>query len=291
MMPADSCAILSLTPVSALLAALTAGAMLLLFGCRAAQEAPQPPATGPADERDITITIVYDNNPGPKGLTSAWGFGCVVRGPEKTILFDTGGDGRVLLANMRQLGIDPNQIDAVVLSHIHGDHTGGLSSFLAVRGGVPVYVPGGFPAAFLERIRSLGARPVPSGQSQRVCPGVCTTGTLGKGQIEEHGLCVQTHKGGVVITGCAHPGVGKMAAEAKRLANGPIHLVLGGFHMGGQTDRQIHAVIDRFEALGISEVAPCHCTGDTARGLFKQRFAGRCVLAGVGSVFRFHCER
>ena len=40
---------------------------------------------------ELRITVVYDNNPYKEGLTTSWGFACVIRGAEKTILFDTGG--------------------------------------------------------------------------------------------------------------------------------------------------------------------------------------------------------
>ncbi|MCK4341439.1 MAG: MBL fold metallo-hydrolase [Phycisphaerae bacterium] len=232
------------------------------------------------------FTIVYDNNPGQKGLTADWGFGCVIRGAEKTILFDTGGNGRILLENMRRLNVDPKEIDVVVLSHIHGDHTGGLASFLQERTGVPVYIPTGFPPAFKQRVRSLGAQVIEANDSARICPGVRTTGTLGKGAIEEHGLCVKTPEGWVLVTGCAHPGVDNLAAQAKEVTGGPLYLVLGGFHLLSRSRSQINAIIDRFEELGIRRAAPCHCSGDPARRLFKQRLGDRCELVGVGHVFR-----
>jgi 7,8-dihydropterin-6-yl-methyl-4-(beta-D-ribofuranosyl)aminobenzene 5'-phosphate synthase len=53
------------------------------------------------------ITVVFDNNPGPGGLRTGWGFACVVRGTSETILFDTGASGATLLANMEALGVDP----------------------------------------------------------------------------------------------------------------------------------------------------------------------------------------
>ena len=61
--------------------------------------------------RKVTITVVYDNDPHQKGLNTGWGFACVIRGLERTVLFDTGGDGNTLLANMRALRIDPESID------------------------------------------------------------------------------------------------------------------------------------------------------------------------------------
>jgi len=237
------------------------------------------------------ITIVYDNNPGRADLASAWGFGCVLRGLAKTILFDTGGDGRILLANMRKLEIQPDQIDAVVISHIHGDHTGGLEALLELRRGIPVFIPAGFPASFKSQIRSRGCDPVEADGTVEVCPGAKTTGTLGKGAIEEQGLCVKTPAGWVLITGCAHPGVDNMAVSAKEVTGGPMELVVGGFHMGAYSKAKIKAVIDRFESLGVRRVAPCHCSGDTARQVFEEHYGKRCVLVGVGAVFQFGPER
>lgn len=109
--------------------------VVLLPGCggvekeEAVQSAPQERESGPAVTRaDPTITVVFDNNPYKEGLATSWGFSCVVGGTEKTILFDTGGEGSILSANMDALGIDPAEIDVVVLSHIHGDHVGGLGA-------------------------------------------------------------------------------------------------------------------------------------------------------------------
>ncbi|MBU0717491.1 MAG: MBL fold metallo-hydrolase [Planctomycetes bacterium] len=235
----------------------------------------------------IVTKIVYDNHPSGPGLISEWGFGCVIQGTEKTILFDTGGAGWALLSNMHQLKLDPKKIDAVVLSHIHWDHTGGLPSFIHERGRVPVYIPAGFPKAFKEHAKSLGGELIECDESVTVGQDVRTTGTLGKGAIEEHALCVKTDKGWVVITGCAHPGVDNMAAQAKEVVSGPIHMVMGGFHMMRQSNEEVDTVIDRLEGLGVQRSAPCHCSGDTTRTRFKERLEGRCSLVGVGDEFRF----
>jgi 7,8-dihydropterin-6-yl-methyl-4-(beta-D-ribofuranosyl)aminobenzene 5'-phosphate synthase len=239
-----------------------------------------------AGKDEVVITIIYDNNLGREDLTPAWGFACVVQGLGKTILFDTGGDGDVLLGNMRTPGFDPNEIDAVVISHAHGDHTGGLASFLDRRDGVPVYIPGGLGGALDQPIRSHGGHPFEADESTEICAGAWTTGTPDLGAIPEHGLCVHTADGWVVITGCAHPGVANLVAQAKETTGGPIALVVGGFHMGGYSARRVKAVIDRFEQLGVRRVAPCHCTGDAARTMFKQHYGDDCTLAGVGEVFR-----
>jgi 7,8-dihydropterin-6-yl-methyl-4-(beta-D-ribofuranosyl)aminobenzene 5'-phosphate synthase len=205
---------------------------------------------------------------------------------DKTILFDTGGDGRTLLENMRRLKLDPENIDAVVLSHVHRDHTGGLSSFAGVRTDVPVFIPTGFPAAFKERIQSLGLTPVEAPESKAICDGARTTGTLGQGGIEEHGLCIKTKKGWVLITGCAHPGIAELATQAEKVTGGPIQFVMGGVHMPHASESSIHTVIDRLEKLGMQQVVPTRCSGEQTRALFKSRLEDRCILAGAGSVFR-----
>ena len=89
-----------------------------------------PSAQGEERDYPVRITIIYDNNPYDPRLRTAWGFGGLIETRDTTILFDTGGDGATLLGNMATLGIEPENIEVVVLSHIHGDHTGGLGSLL-----------------------------------------------------------------------------------------------------------------------------------------------------------------
>lgn len=100
---------------------------------RAPTETPTPtctPTPHPVEVRPVTLTIVYDNNAYDPRLRTAWGFACLVEAGDATVLFDTGGDGATLLGNMDALELDPRDIDAIVLSHIHGDHTGGLLALL-----------------------------------------------------------------------------------------------------------------------------------------------------------------
>ena len=91
-----------------------------------------------------TITVICDNYPYKEGLNTSWGFSCLIKGLEKTILFDTGVSGTILLANMTKLGIHPEDIDLVVLSHDHDDHVGGLPGFLEKYHDVTVYFPNTF---------------------------------------------------------------------------------------------------------------------------------------------------
>jgi 7,8-dihydropterin-6-yl-methyl-4-(beta-D-ribofuranosyl)aminobenzene 5'-phosphate synthase len=108
----------------------------------------------------LRLIIVYDNNEYDPRLKTKWGFSCLVEGLEKTILFDTGADSATLLSNMKKLKIDPAEVDAIVLSHIHGDHVGGLSGFLEENSDVIVYLPESFPGSFKDEVRSKASRTV-----------------------------------------------------------------------------------------------------------------------------------
>jgi 7,8-dihydropterin-6-yl-methyl-4-(beta-D-ribofuranosyl)aminobenzene 5'-phosphate synthase len=81
----------------------------------------------------MKLTIVYDNEVKKKELKPGWGFSCLIETKSASILFDTGADSPTLLHNMRELDIDPKNIGTIVISHAHGDHTGGLSGILKLK--------------------------------------------------------------------------------------------------------------------------------------------------------------
>ena len=239
--------------------------------------------TPTAAAKDISITVSYDNNPYKERLITAWGFSCVIRGTEKTILFDSGGDGSILLTNMEELGINPKEIDLVVLSHIHGDHVGGLPSFLENNPEVVVYLPKSFPRGFKDGVKEYGAKIVEVQGPLKICQGVYSTGELGT-WIKEQSLIIHTEKGLIVITGCAHPGIVKIVDKAKDLVKNDVLLVMGGFHLGGESKGEIENIVSSFRKLGVSYVGPCHCSGDAARQLFKEQYGENFINIGVGRV-------
>ncbi|KPJ50014.1 MAG: hypothetical protein AMJ41_01990 [candidate division Zixibacteria bacterium DG_27] len=236
-------------------------------------------------EEGIIITVVYDNNPSVEGLKTGWGFSCLVEGCEKTILFDTGGDSATLLYNMEKLGIDPAQIEVVFLSHIHSDHTGGLEGFLKKNTKVDVFLLPSFPSNFKKRVKSLGADYVEVGDPTEVCRGVFSTGESGDG-IKEQSLIVQTPKGLVIITGCAHPGIVEIIEQVKKSFKEDVYLVMGGFHLVSTPEREIGGIIQDFRRLGVIKSAPCHCSGDECRRLFETEYKEDFIKLGVGSKIR-----
>jgi 7,8-dihydropterin-6-yl-methyl-4-(beta-D-ribofuranosyl)aminobenzene 5'-phosphate synthase len=241
-------------------------------------------ATGaPGLGEDVKITVVYDNNPYDRRLEPAWGFACIVEGFEKVILFDTGGDGDVLLANMAALGYAPGDVDVVVLSHVHGDHVGGLPRVLEENPAVTVYAPSSFPARLKNGVERAGAALVEVEGRCDVCPGVGSTGEMGTSVVEQ-ALAAKTPRGLAVITGCAHPGIVSVVERARALYGEKVCVVLGGFHLGGADDAELKEIAASFRRLGVRYVGPCHCSGDRAREIFAEEFRERYLPVGVGTV-------
>ncbi len=244
----------------------------------------------------MRITLVYDNEVYKEGLEADWGFSCLVETGNKKILFDTGTSGRILLSNMEKLGINPNKIDEVFISHSHFDHTGGLSAFLDKNNNVKVYVPASFrgvhnakevihvkepikihentrrsnrPFYQLNLLKSVDGKRklVNDGASLRSNECIFSTGEL---EGIEQSLAVRTEKGIVVIVGCSHPGVKNILKAASQF--GKVYALIGGLHG-----------FREFDLLKDLElICPCHCTQfkEEIKSLYPEKY----IEGGVGKV-------
>jgi len=217
--------------------------------------------------KGISLITVYDNYQIEPELKTGWGFSCLIKMPNQNILFDTGADSLTLFSNMEKLKIDPKSIDFVFISHMHGDHTGGLQSLLELNEDLKVYTP------------DLFSEPT------RIFKNVYSTGRLGD-LVREQSLILNTKKGLVVITGCAHPGIINIIKKVKDMLKGEIYLVLGGFHLSGNSDSELRKIIDDFRRLEVQKTAPCHCSGDRCQELFKQEYRADFIENGVGKVIK-----
>jgi 7,8-dihydropterin-6-yl-methyl-4-(beta-D-ribofuranosyl)aminobenzene 5'-phosphate synthase len=241
-----------------------------------------PGATAPAEDLapgDFKLTIVYDNTTTDPQLSPDWGFAAVVETGGHTLLFDTGAKGSNLLHNLQQLGVDPAFIEAIILSHQHDDHTGGLQALLATGVRPTVYVPAKFTRAFKRSVEAQTTL-VEVSDAVEIVPGVHTTRPIGS--IIEEALVVETGDGAVVITGCAHPGVVEIVREAQAVTNSPIALVVGGFHLASASESQVSSIIAELRQLGVQKVMPCHCTGEKAIAVFRSEYGEDFVEGGVG---------
>jgi 7,8-dihydropterin-6-yl-methyl-4-(beta-D-ribofuranosyl)aminobenzene 5'-phosphate synthase len=234
------------------------------------------------EEEMISIRVVYDNDSYQPGLTTAWGFSAFITYKDHNVLFDTGGDGRILLNNMKALGIDPASIQFVVLSHDHSDHTGGLLSLLGTGAEPAVYLLPYFSQSYKNQVKAR-TDVVEVHSLQQITERIYTTGQI-QGSPPEQALVIDTTKGLVVITGCAHPGVANMVRAAKQALKEEIYLVIGGFHLGSASSQQVQGVIRELKGMGVLQVAPCHCTGDQAISQFREAYGNQFLQVGAGAL-------
>jgi 7,8-dihydropterin-6-yl-methyl-4-(beta-D-ribofuranosyl)aminobenzene 5'-phosphate synthase len=234
---------------------------------------------------DLTLTILYDNYTFNPELESDWGFSCLIEGLEKTILFDTGTKGKILMSNMKKMEKDPADIDIVVLSHIHQDHTGGMELFLDMNNKVKVYLPVSFPADFKKMIRDKGATITEVSGPVEIIKGVKTTGEMGV-EIIEQSLVIDTEKGSMIITGCAHPGIVDIVKKSAEISGSKILIAMGGFHLIRTGENKINEIIGVFREMGINYAAPSHCSGDKTLEMFKTSYGDHFVGLGVGKVLK-----
>ncbi len=207
-----------------------------------------------------------------------WGLSFLI---DDDIIFDTFGSREDLIAEIKSLSIDLNKIRHVVISHDHWDHIEGLSYILERNKDLTVYLPFKTNEDLINKIISSGVNLELVNQSIKIKDGIFVSkqmvNALDKNTVFEHCLVIDTTEGLVVITGCAHPGIDYMVKEVKNDFKKRIRLLIGGFHLKNEPEDKIRAVIDRLIVLGVKEVAPIHCTGEVATGLFKEYFKDRFI--------------
>jgi len=209
----------------------------------------------------MKITILYDNTIYKEGLKSDWGFACLVEAYDRTILFDTGSNGFILLENMKKLAIDPSSIDEVFISHAHFDHTGGLAAFLNVNNKVNIYVPVTFrgirnaqEVVYIDKPLQLHDHFFSTGEQDHI----------------EQSLAVKTDKGLVLVVGCSHPKMAHILTAASKF--GTVYAIIGGLHGFDE--------YDLFKNLGL--ICPTHCTQHIAE--IKSRYPNQYTQGGVGKI-------
>jgi 7,8-dihydropterin-6-yl-methyl-4-(beta-D-ribofuranosyl)aminobenzene 5'-phosphate synthase len=289
-------------------------ALLLFMECAATISAAPTASAAPGKAQ---ITILYDAFGKTFTMEKDWGYAAFVEYDGKRILFDTGNNPEILARNAKAKGVDLTKLDFVVMSHRHGDHMGGLTYLLKVNPTVKIYAPkegygvygADLPSSFYRKDTSLppqqryydGGPPEimrfgsawPGANFQLIDKNVEITpdihlialvsdkpGTL---ELRELSLAINTPDGMVIVVGCSHPGIDKIA-EAAGAINPQIHLIVGGFHLVVSSDSDIEKIVtalrDRFK---VEYVAPGHCTGEPAFKALKRAFGDRYLYAGLGT--------
>ncbi len=240
-------------------------------------------------EHKLRIIGVYDNYASSNRLVSGWGFSVFLEFSGGKYLFDAGADVAILARNMEELGVEPEEIKGVILSHPHCDHVGGLSALLRRKGDeLRVFMTEAFPDSLKRKVVNYDAELVRVSSPQEISAGLLTTGEM-DGQyrgmrVPEQSLIVETGEGPIVIAGCAHQGIESAVDRATEITGNSPHLVLGGFHLGGASREKIEEILKKFRKNDVHKVAPSHCTGQRATKAFKREYNDEFIEFGVGKV-------
>ncbi len=208
----------------------------------------------------MKITIIFDNEVYKKGFRAAWGFSCLIEAYGRTILFDTGANGTILLKNMEKLNISPTNIDLIFISHNHGDHTGGLIDILRMHR-TKVYVP------YSCSIHISGAEIIRVKDVLKIHENIYSTGELKR---IEQSLLIKTETGLVVIVGCSHPGVKIILDVASQF--GKVTVLIGGLH--GFSDFDL--------VKNLQYICPAHCT--RYKSQIEALYPSKHIKGGVGKI-------
>ncbi len=232
----------------------------------------------------MRIKVLFDKNALDKNLHTGWGVSFLV---DTRVLFDTGEKGPWLIKNMRYLGVDINKIEAVVISHDHWDHTGGLWDVLKEKRGLKVYACPDFSRGFKEKAKGMQADLIEVDKFTQVSEGIFITGqipgTYHNEYIPEQAMVLKTENGLTVITGCSHPGILKILEKVKaRFPQDIIYLVAGGFHLMESDRRFIEIVVEGFKKMKVLKAAPTHCSGPEAESMFKKEYGEKFISILVG---------
>ena len=171
-----------------------------------------------------------------------------------------------------------------MISHPHGDHTGGFTVALEARPGLPVYLPLGTPSTLAERLRSAMASVVISKGPTDVGRDALVTGAVG-GPVPEQALVIRRPGGLVVVTGCSHPGIVAIVEKVRQVAGRRVTTVLGGFHLLDHRPQADRRIVARFRELGVEKVGATPLHGrESHRGLSESLHGAGFIEMGAGRV-------
>lgn len=270
----------------------------------------------------LTITVLTDNQvERGDGLLAEHGLCLLVETGGGKVLLDAG-QSDICLKNAARLGADLGALSAVVLSHGHYDHGGGLPALLDEIGQLKVIAhPGAFASKHARRhgqqhrhiglaysasdLERRGAALRLESNAQEITDGLVATGPIprvsdfekndphfwvkakGLWQLDQfeddQALVARTVEGLVVVLGCGHAGVINTLRYAMKLTGEErIRAVVGGFHLASASMERIEATVAALQQIEVGQVVACHCSGFTARIRLQAAFRKRLVNGAVG---------
>ncbi len=274
-------------------------------------------------ETQMKITTLVENTVYRASLRAEHGVAMLIEADGRRILFDTGQSGEVLLENSNAMGIDLRTVDALVLSHGHYDHTGGIRALSALITSVDTYGHSdlfnnkwaktrdteryiGIPVS-RQAMSAWGFRLRLSKEPEQVSASVRTTGEIPRVtefETIESRLClregddfvqdpltddlslvIRSERGLILVLGCAHSGLVIILKHVHEMyGEEKIYLVIGGTHLVNASNARIQKTIDTLKDYHVEKIAASHCTGEPAVISFHEALGDKMIPNHVGDV-------
>lgn len=266
------------------------------------------PAAVPNLETTLRLEIVpvYEEASVDESFDLGHGVSYLIRTDSSTILMDLGNNPTEsaqlpALQTMQELGISWEEIDAIVISHPHPDHVGGVEAwqnktisfgdFTGDLSRMPIYVP----AALMYS----GATLIKSAEPTLVSKDIATTGVISYPEVfpislfsakgYEQGLVIHVAgQGLVMITGCGHPTMEKLVERAEMLYGEQVVGVVGGLHYEKVSAEEVEPHIKFLEPRHPKLVALSpHDSSPEALESFQSAFLEAYQFIRVGETIQF----
>ncbi len=275
---------------------------------------------------DLKITTLIENGPGKDtSLYCEHGISFYIEVDGIKILFDAGQSEKILY-NAKTLKTDLTQLDYVILSHGHYDHTGGFRKLVESIGkSFKLIVGNGF---FDEKYKSVDGKFIHL-ENQVPHTFISTEGidlTIVNGDMhsindhimvvsnfhreisyekvdshfykkennrfeiddfnDEIALIIKMKKGLFVILGCSHPGVTNILTTITKSTGMKIYGVIGGTHLLEASESRISQTINYFKKEDICFLGLSHCTGERAMIALQKEFKERFIYNNTGNIIK-----
>ncbi|MBN2261342.1 MAG: MBL fold metallo-hydrolase [Prolixibacteraceae bacterium] len=262
----------------------------------------------------MELTVVVENHVSKSGLGAEHGLSFVIESNGKKIMFDTG-QSKLYARNAKALGFDVAAIDALVISHGHYDHVGGLPHFIENNDLAPVYLKKEALWPKFHDERYIGVKRTINALSPRfkfvekmveVIDNVFIVANIETSYPDDshkHGFFVQENENTVadnfadelflvlktenaisIVSSCSHNGITNIVETARRIFNLFVNKVIGGFHIKNDTSLNVDKMINYFNIIGVRSVFTGHCTGIEKFVQFQTNFKGETFYLETGTV-------